>query len=249
VRRKQRELSEFFYTALHSRGPQTGCSVEQPKPPSSTDTETPVSSTRIEPDLHPSLLTLFRIFILAGGLSFGGGAVAYLREYLVREEGWLDDEGFLGAMEISETLPGLNAVNMAIIMGDNLRGLAGAAVSVIGMLLPGTIVVMVLGILYQSNHTNPDVKRFLLGIAAAAVGLLSAVTLQIGRRQFRQLPDIAIIFVTFLAVSFVKLPLFVVLLGLGPISVWLYRPTVSKPRAQDEHLPFHRGERHHLFRH
>lgn len=182
-------------------------------------------------------------------MSFGGGAVAYLREYLVREEGWLDDEGFLGAMEISETLPGLNAVNMAIIMGDNLRGLAGAAVSVIGMLLPGSIVVMVLGILYQSNHSNPDVRRFLLGIAAAAVGLLSAVTLQIGRRQFRQLPDIAIIIVTFIAVSFVKLPLFVVLLGLGPISVWLYRPHVSQPRAEGEHLPFHRGKHHHLFRH
>ncbi len=213
------------------------------------DTETPVSSVRNETDLPPSLLKLFKIFLLAGGLSFGGGAVAYLREYLVRQEGWLDDEGFLGAMEISETLPGLNAVNMAIIMGDNLRGLAGAAVSVIGMLLPGGIVVMVLGILYQSNHSNPDVRRFLLGIAAAAVGLLSAVTLQIGRRQFRQLPDIAIIFATFFAVSFVKLPLFVVLLGLGPISVWLYRPTVSEPRGHDEHLPFHRSGRHHLFRH
>ncbi len=195
------------------------------------------------------MLTLFRIFLLAGGLSFGGGAVAYLREYLVREEGWLDDEGFLGAMEISETLPGLNAVNMAIIMGDNLRGIAGAAVSVIGMLLPGSIVVMMLGILYQSNHDNPDVKRFLLGIAAAAVGLLSAVTLQIGRRQFRQLPDIAIIIGTFLAVSFLKVPLFVVLLSIGPISVWLYRPHVSEPRAEDEHLPFHRGPRHHWFRH
>jgi chromate transporter len=192
---------------------------------------------------------LFRIFLLAGGLSFGGGAVAYLREYLVREEGWLDDEGFLGAMEISETLPGLNAVNMAIIMGDNLRGIAGAAVSVIGMLLPGSIVVMVLGVLYQSNHDNPDVKRFLLGIAAAAVGLLSAVTLQIGRRQFRQLSDIAIIIVTFLAVSFLKVPLFAVLLGVGPISVWLYRPHVSEPRAEDEHLPFHRGPHHHWFRH
>ena len=211
--------------------------------------ETPVLDTKSEPNLHPSLLTLFRIFLLAGGLSFGGGAVAYLREYLVREEGWLDDEGFLGAMEISETLPGLNAVNMAIIMGDNLRGIAGAAVSAIGMLLPGSIVVMILGMLYQSNHSNPDVKRFLLGIAAAAVGLLSAVTLQIGRRQFRQLPDIAIIVVTFLAVSFLKLPLPVVLLGIGPISVWLYRPHVSRPRAEDEHLPFHRGPHHHWFRH
>jgi chromate transporter len=175
--------------------------------------------------------------------------VAYLREYLVRQEGWLDDEGFLGAMEISETLPGLNAVNMAIIMGDNLRGIAGAAVSVLGMLLPGGVVVMLLGILYQTNHSNPDVRRFLLGIAAAAVGLLSAVTLQIGRRQFRQLPDIAIVVVTFLAVSAAKLPLVVVLLAVGPVSVWLYRPRVAPPRADGEQLPFERSPRHHWFRH
>jgi chromate transporter len=149
--------------------------------------------------------------LLAGGLSFGGGAVAYLREYLVRQEGWLDDEGFLGAMEISETLPGLNAVNMAIIMGDNLRGAVGAAVAVIGMLLPGAIVVMALGILWQSNHANPNVKQFLLGIAAAAVGLLSAVTLQIGRRQFRQLPDIAVVIVTFAAISLYKIPMYLAL--------------------------------------
>jgi len=107
--------------------------------------------------------------VSAGGLSFGGGAVAYLREYIVREQGWLDDEGFLGAMEISETVPGLIAVNMSVIVGDNLRGIPGAIVAIIGMLLPGSVSVMTLAILYQSNHTNPDVRHFLLGIAASAV--------------------------------------------------------------------------------
>src|SRR5260370_11776130 len=126
--KRWRASSESYlssFTRACNRGPQTGCSVEQPKPPLSTDTETPVSNTRSEPDLHPSLLTLFRIFLLAGGLSFGGGAVAYLREYLGREEGWLDDDGFLGAVEISRTLPGLNALNLALLMGADLRRLRG----------------------------------------------------------------------------------------------------------------------------
>ena len=152
-------------------------------------------------------------------------------------------------MEISETLPGLNAVNMAIIMGDNLRGLAGAAVSVLGMLLPGSIVVMVLGVFWQSQRQNPNMKQFLLGIAAAAVGLLLSVTLQIGRRQFRQLPDVAIVAVTFAAVSIFRVPLYIILATVGPVAVWLYRPHVSEERRADEHLPFHRGPRHHLFRH
>ena len=152
-------------------------------------------------------------------------------------------------MEISETLPGLNAVNMAIIVGDNLRGIKGAAVSVLGMLLPGAIFVMGIGILWQSNRQNPNVKQFLLGIAAAAVGLLSTVTLQIGRRQFRQFPDVAIVFATFIAVSIFKIELPFILLTIGPIAVWFYRPSVAQERGADEHLPFHRGARHHFFRH
>jgi chromate transporter len=187
------------------------------------------------------------VFVSAGGLSFGGGAVAYLREYIVREQGWLDDEGFLGAMEISETVPGLIAVNMSVIVGDNLRGIPGAIVATLGMLLPGAISVMALAILYQSNHANPHVKEFLLGIAAAAVGLLATVALQLGRRQFGKFPDVAIVIVTFVMVSILKVSLPIVLVTLGPISVWLYRPRISEPRRRDEHLPFHRGPRHHLF--
>jgi chromate transporter len=222
--------------------------VEQPKQPSFTDTETPASSTRSEPDLHPSLLTIFKVFVSAGGFSFGGGAVAYLREYIVREQQWLDDEGFLGAMEISETIPGLIAVNMSVIVGDNLRGIPGAIVAVLGMLLPGSISVMTLAILYQSNHTNPDVKHFLMGIAAAAAGLLGTVALQLGRKQFGKLPDAVIVAITFFAVSILHISLPLVLVTLGPISVWLYRPSASPDRHPTEHLPFHRGPRHHFFR-
>ncbi len=211
------------------------------------DMETQASNTRSEPNLRPSLLTIFKVFVSAGGLSFGGGAVAYLREYIVKQQGWLDDEGFLGAMEISETVPGLIAVNMSVIVGDNLRGIPGAMVAVFGMLLPGSISVMTLAILYQSNHSNPDVKHFLLGIAAAAVGLLTMVAVQLGRRQFGKLPDAVIVAVTFFAVSILKISLPLVLVTLGPLSVWLYRPSASPERQPGEHLPFHRGPRHHLF--
>jgi chromate transporter len=211
------------------------------------DTGTQASNTRSDPNLRPSLLTIFKVFVSAGGLSFGGGAVAYLREYIVKQQGWLDDEGFLGAMEISETVPGLIAVNMSVIVGDNLRGIPGAMVAVLGMLLPGSISVMTLAILYQSSHTNPDVKHFLLGIAAAAVGLLTMVAVQLGRRQFGKLPDAVIVAVTFFAVSILKVNLPLVLVTLGPFSVWLYRPSAAPERQPGEHLPFHRGPRHHLF--
>jgi chromate transporter len=189
-----------------------------------------------------------KIFLLAGGLSFGGGAVAYLREYLVRREHWMTDEQFLDGMEVSETLPGLNAVNMSVIVGDDLRGIPGAVLAVLGMLLPGAITVMILGILWSSNTQNPYIMRLLAGIAAAAVGLLLSVTLALGKRQISQLPDIAIVAATFIAVSVLKFSLPLVLFTIGPIAIWMYRPHPSRPHL-GESLPFHRGPHHFKHRH
>src|SRR5277367_3712854 len=71
---------------------------------------------------RPQLGELFQVFLTAGAISFGGGVLAYLREYLVRNHGWLTDDDFLDALEVSETLPGLNSVNMSVIVGDRVRG-------------------------------------------------------------------------------------------------------------------------------
>jgi chromate transporter len=171
-----------------------------------------------------SLGMIFRTFLTAGAISFGGGVVAYLREYTVSDTKWLDDDAFLDALEISQTLPGLNAVNMSVIIGDNLRGIPGAIVAVAGLVLPGVIVIMGLGAAWQEESHNPQVKAFLIGVAAAAVGLLSTVTLQLGHKQFVKPLDLAIIVATFLAVSILHIPLYLVLLVIGSTAVLLYRP-------------------------
>ena len=171
-----------------------------------------------------SLGMIFRTFLTAGAISFGGGVVAYLREYTVSDTKWLDDDAFLDALEISQTLPGLNAVNMSVIIGDNLRGIPGAIAAVAGLVLPGVIVIMGLGAAWQQQSHNPQVKAFLTGVAAAAVGLLSTVTLQLGHKQLVKPLDLAIVAATFVSVSILHIPLYLVLLVIGSAAVLLYRP-------------------------
>jgi chromate transporter len=195
-----------------------------------------------------ALFEIFKLFLIAGAVSFGGGVVAYLREYLVRASHWLSDEEFMSALEISETLPGLNSVNIAVITGDDLRGVPGAAAAVVGLMLPGAMFVMVLGILWTESRHNPLVNHFLLGIAAAAVGLLLVVSLQLGRQQLLKLPDLLIVVATFVAVSVLKISLAYVLVAIGTVSIWLYRPHPARAAAP-KHLPFDRGPRHNRYRH
>ena len=188
---------------------------------------------------RPSLRTLFKIFLMAGAISFGGGVVAYLREYLVREQHWLDDDQFLDALEVSETLPGLNSVNMSVIAGDRLRGTIGAAVAVAGLMLPGIIIIMTLGVLWSAQRHNPIVAKFLTGIAAAAVGLLTSVTLQIGRKQFMRPVDAALIFATFAEVSLMHVSLLWALITVGGVAVWIYRPQTGLPHHSEPFRHLH----------
>jgi chromate transporter len=180
-----------------------------------------------EPPAPVSLGVIFRTFLLIGATSFGGGVVAYLREMLVSNRQWLDDEEFLSALEVSQTLPGLNSTNMSILVGDKLRRISGALAAFCGMTLPGTVVVMVLGVLYGEHRHNPALTGALDGVAAAAVGLLLAVTLQIGRKELDRVHDVVIVLVTCISVSVFHVSLIVALLIIGPVAVWLYRPRAS----------------------
>jgi chromate transporter len=211
------------------------------------DSAKPLSPTPNERTAHRvEIGAIFKTFFIAGAISFGGGVVAYLREYLVGQRQWLDDENFLDALELSETLPGLNSVNMSVIIGDRLRGIPGVAAAVAGLLLPGMVVIMTLGVLWSEQRHNPYLRAVLIGVAASAVGLLTTVTLQLGHRQFARLADLLFIAATFVAVSLLKISLVIVLLTLGPLAIWYYRPAAHA--SETAHLFLHLRERFHSHR-
>jgi len=191
------------------------------------------SSDPPAPVRRVSLGEIFLTFLGIGAVSFGGGVVAYLRNSLVTSKRWLDKEEFLAALEISQAMPGLNATNMSVIVGDRLRGPVGAIVGFLGMTLPGSIILFLLGVFYASNQGNPLVRSVLAGIGAAAVGLLASVTLQIGGKQLEHLLDLTIVAITVLLVSVFHVPLLIVLVTVGPVAIYLYRPHPARPLAAD----------------
>jgi chromate transporter len=194
---------------------------------------TPPADAALPPVEPPTLGRLFRVFLVLGATSFGGGVVAYLRQALVVRQRWLDDETFLSGLELSQTLPGLNATNMSIYVGERLRGVPGAIVAALGMILPGAVIVMLLGFVYASHGHLADATLVLGGVGAAAVGLTLATTLQIGRKQLVRPLDLSLIVLTFVVIGVFRVSLPIALLTIGPLSVWLYRPRPA-PAPEDD---------------
>ena len=189
----------------------------------------------------PSLWRLFLGFFIMGSTSLGGGVIAYLRTGLVTHYRWLDDETFVELMAISQSLPGLNATNMSILAGDRLRGWPGALVAALGMCLPGaslmTAAAFVVGV-------GGDACQESLGdriVAAGAVGLVTVVGVQLGRKMLYEIADYVFVAVTIVLVAFLHVPVLYAMIGVGVVAIWWHRPRSGTA----PHAPRHKDPEHH----
>jgi chromate transporter len=170
-----------------------------------------------------SVLQIFLAFLIIGSTSFGG-AVPYLREHLVTRRKWLDDKTFVELLSISQSLPGLNATNMAILVGDRLGGAPGAVAGIVGMCLPGAIIMFVVGVLYREHGDHPWSAAALKGVAAASVGLILSTVVQLSEKSLGGRFDFVFVALTVVAVNGFHVSVPVALIGIGALAILWHRP-------------------------
>ncbi|MFY9663995.1 MAG: chromate transporter [Candidatus Cybelea sp.] len=182
----------------------------------------------------PSAFEIFSTFLQIGAISFGGGVVAYLREALVRKNKWFDDAEFLELTAISNTLPGLNATNIAILAGDRLGGWPGATLAMLGICLPAFFFMTAAGLVYSESHARPFANAALRGVAAAATGLLAATWFQIGKKSLRGVYDAVFVMAAILGITYFKVGVPITLLAVGTFAIITYRPHGAKQQPHEE---------------
>lgn len=122
---------------------------------------------------------LFMEFFTLGLFTFGGGnaMIATLQDRL-EKKGWLNNEEILDCIVVSQSLPGVIAVNMSVYVGYRLKGFFGALISVIGMILPSFVIIVLIAMFLDRFEENPYITGALVGIRAAATGLILNVALR-----------------------------------------------------------------------
>jgi chromate transporter len=171
-----------------------------------------------------SVHQIFLEFLLIGATSFGGSVVAYLRSGLVAKRGWLNDGEFVELLSISETLPGLNSANMAVLVGDRMCGIAGAMAAICGLCLPAGLFMYVVAIGYHVHGDRPLIAAMLKGVAAAAVGLVLATVVQLSKKSLAHTFDLVFIVLTVIGVHCLHQSVPRVLSAVGILAMLWYRP-------------------------
>jgi chromate transporter len=150
--------------------------------------------------------------------------VPYLRGSLVSKQQWLSDKEFVEMLSISQSLPGLNATNMAILVGQKLNGALGAIVAVLGICLPGSLLMFVAGIVYRIHGDHAWATGALKGVAAASVGLVLSTVVQLSKKSLEERFDYLFVILTVVAVNRLHQSVLITLVVVGLMAVLWHRP-------------------------
>jgi chromate transporter len=170
-----------------------------------------------------SIGRIFLEFLTIGATSFGG-VVPYLRGSLVTKRHWVNDKEFVAMLSISQSLPGLNATNMAILVGEKLRGMLGSIAAIIGICLPGAVLMYIVGIFYRIHGDHNWITAALKGVAAAAVGLILSTVVGLSEKSLANKFDFIFVVLTVIAVNRLHQSVPRTLIVVGLIAILWHRP-------------------------
>ena len=125
---------------------------------------------------------LFLTFLKIGAVLYGSGYVllAFLRADFVVRLGWLTDQQLMDAIAIGQVTPG-PVFTTATFIGFVLGGIPGALLATLAIFLPSFIFVAISNPLIPRVRNSAWVSSLLDGVNVASLGLMAAVSWQIGR--------------------------------------------------------------------
>jgi chromate transporter len=190
----------------------------------------PPASFDERPPAKVRLLELFLLFSQLGMSSFGGNVSAWMHRELVQRRHLIGETEFIAALGLCRIMPGATVVNLATVVGRQLRGAAGATAAVLGLLVGPSLLVVAFALVYRRFAEVAAFHLVLEGAASASVGLMIAMGVSIGahvvrggRQANRSLAApaaaLAVMAATFVLIGVARFPMVPTVLCLAPVSI------------------------------
>ena len=133
------------------------------------------------------IAALFFGFLKLGLFTIGGGyaMIPQMQSVAVDEHHWLTEEEVIDCIAVSQSLPGIIAINMATYIGRKLYGFKGAVAATIGVVLPSFIILSLAVLVLDVIRDNPWVAGAFLGVKSAICGLILVSAIRLGKQVLR----------------------------------------------------------------
>lgn len=173
------------------------------------------------------LRNLFGSFFKIGLFTFGGGAamLPLLRAEVVEKKQWASDEELLDYYSIGQCTPGIIAINTATFIGYKLRGIRGAIVTTLGMVMPSLIIITLIAAVLQKFMHNQYVAEAFAGIRVVVAALILEAVVGLWKKGVRDKFSLVIFILSFWLLVIFNLSPVLIVLGasvLGMLYIWRF---------------------------
>ena len=183
-----------------------------------------------------SLWQIFTVFAKIGAFTIGGGyAMIPLIQAEMSRRGWISDEDLPDIVALSQSAPGVMAVNISIFAGHKLRGFKGSVAATLGSITPSFLIILGIAMFFTAFKDNPWVERAFKGIRPVVISLIAVPMVNMARKACRTwwawgLALVSLGLVAFLNVSPIYIIICVLVIG---YSVSLAQIRRSEPANDD----------------
>jgi chromate transporter len=176
-----------------------------------------------------TLKGLFLFFLKAGAFVFGSGLaiVPFLYGGVVVKFHWLTERQFVDAVAVAMITPGPVVITAAFI-GYLVAGVVGAVLAAFAVFAPPYLIILFGAPYYRRFAQNRQVKAFVQGVTAAAVGAIAGAAYILARRSLVDIPTVIIGIVTLTVLMLTKkIPEPITILAAGVAGLVLHGRVAS----------------------
>ncbi|NMB25319.1 MAG: chromate transporter [Firmicutes bacterium] len=167
------------------------------------------------------LLEIFGTFFRVGAFTFGGGLamLPLFEKEVIDNKGWIDKEDILDIYAISQSLPGVIAVNASTFIGYRIAGVPGAIAAIAGVTAPSLIIIVFIASFFTKFRENFYVAKALHGVRAAVAALIFLAAYRIGKGSLRSMFGIVMATIAFGLTLFTNIHVIYIILAGGLVGV------------------------------
>ena len=159
-------------------------------------------------------LDIFTCFAKIGAFTIGGGyaMIPIIQKEVVDKRGWISEEDFMDVLAISQSAPGILAVNISIFLGHKLRGTKGSIIATLGSTLPSFTIILMIAMFFAGYQDNPTVMAIFKGIRPVVVSLIAVPMINMAKKAKLNFYTGSLAVITALLIIFMKVsPLYILL--------------------------------------
>lgn len=170
-------------------------------------------------------VAIYLVFLRLGAFTFGGGLAMLpllLREVTEKKK-WLGEQKTIDLYAVAQSAPGIVAVNVSVVVGHDLAGVAGSIFALLGQITSPMLVMIFIENLLERALGSVYGAFALVGMQVMVCALLTNTVINMAKKNIVDKWTVAIAGVVFIAIFFFHAPTIVLTLSAGAAGILIRR--------------------------